>query len=268
MLVAALAMTAIGCTAAHIVDAGRDAAADDASSLDAGSGAGADTAVDAAVDASDILFADDFEDGTFTDDWILGNGLATQTGGTLVSGTSCMSSVDCSEGPMLLYTRDLFDVGDGRMTIEYDVFTGVNARYENRVIVDLQAEVTGRRISANPDGSTRDIDAVLRGFWHVGGTEPFHTLSTCARCFRTDAVTLERMDFVGADDTWYHFTLSFCGAGGMGMRVTTPAGAVLLDEHSTLLNTTPPPDVTRVYPLLWLEGAGKEIDNLVIRRGC
>ncbi len=215
-----------------------------------------------------ILFQDDFDDATYTDDWILVHGSATQSGGQLTSGPSCMWTGHCPFGPMLLMTRDLLPVGDGRITFEYDVFTGVNFRYENRFIVDLHAEVLGGRIGVNGDGSTRNGDPMLRSFWHMGGTEAFQIYSAEARSFRADPVVLQFSDDVAADNTWYHVEVSFCGASGMRYRITDMGGGVVRQGSSAFLNASIPASVTQVYGLVWMEGGSKAIDNLVIYRGC
>lgn len=262
--------------AGPVVDAGAapegGPARDAAPARDAGPGPDAaadagDAEPDAATVPGDVLFADDFDDDTFLDDWEVRHGVVEQRDGYVVSGPSCMWTGFCPEGPALLATRELYDVGDGELTLDYDVYTGVNAQYVNRVVVDLQAEVGGARIEVNADGSTRLLDPLLRVFWHIGGTEDFHTFEVCARCFRPDNRLL-RSPLGGADDTWYHVTARFCGAAGMGVRLVTAGGLERVRDFDATLDATPPSDARSLYLLLWIEGPGKRIDNLVIRRGC
>lgn len=217
--------------------------------------------------ASDVIFEDDFDDLTFGDDWEVRNGLVAQSEGSLVAGSSCMSAVACAEGPVLLATTELLDLRDGRVTLEYDVFTGINARFTNRVLVDLHAEVRGERIGANPDGSTHSLDAVLRTFWHIGGTEDFRRFFICARCFRPD-LFVDEFAVGGDDDAWYHVRARFCGTDGLGLRVTTSTGVHIIDAENMAADASLPSDVREAYLLVWIEGAGKRIDNLVLRRGC
>lgn len=246
-----------------------DAGAEDVGLRDAGD-ASPDGAGDAgdAGSGGDVVFADDFDDATFDDDWMVRNGSFVQRDGTLVAGPSCMWTGHCPEGPALIATHALFELGDGRMTLEYDVSTGPgNAQYVNRALVDMHAEVEGRRIVALDTGATADLDPILRAFWHIGGAEDFRSFSVCARCLRSDPVELAT-SIGGEDDTWYHVTARFCGSAGLGLNVVARDDGVELVDDARPASATPPADVREVYLLVWLEGGGKRIDNLVLRRGC
>ena len=265
-----------GCIDADVVevDAGADTGAEPDAGLDAGPG---DAGVDAGSDAGrPFLLFDDFDDGVFgwssfdgpggtwlidhQDDgsWLERSGVleSRAADGAWWDDPACPGGM----GPGLIHSEPGFPVGDGELTIEFDVnygagFSSCNASgwvALNDAAAVTEWDPTARRVT--PEGS----------FARVTVTDSSNNVSVR---LGDPSGPSNRHPVDVTTGRWYHMQVSLCGELGYHLRFgERGAGAPTVDVWNRV-DATVPAAFTELHVNVMAEGPDKLFDNIEVRRG-
>lgn len=259
----------------------------DAARRDLGTLAG-DAAVESdAGDGRELAFADDFATNPFDvagARWTLVNHDETSwrwTGGTLRSGPgrSCvywgnrLTEPDepyCDEGPALAHSP-AWDVGNGRFTIELDVYAASADTGHRTSMVFLHRETEEEpRWEVDPEGMPTwpNRDHMLEARMVLSGPAVAQDphVSYCGLS-RSEAPCDTEYVRSLATGVWYRWQIETCDDEVRISVVERDTGVELLSVRAPA-DVAAPADFGRVYLLLGAEDTDKSFDNVRVWRGC